>query len=385
MNIFYLREIGSGLDSGMTLQILNDYGHLSKNGHDVFVPFACNARDDYLKIEQYVKARGFSGFNARCIFHASKYLRRLVIVFNALTHLKWKSGVLVIREQKHLHLARIIRFLKQVILISEMHEDGLPSGAGKREMKAYQRFVNKLDGIVLTNDSQYNYLNRHGIGLHNHIVLPNGVDTLAFAQAAGQKEKTEKIIITYTGQFSAWKNIPLLFASLKELPPSFRLRIAGGKRNGSSAEYISRLEKKYLVQGRIDYLGFLHPEKLVQEAINGSSVLLVPLGDGIIARHATSPMKLVEYMATAIPVVAVNHPSVTCIAGTESVHLSSGDPGGFAKAIIAAASENEDLKQQRIARMNRIAQSYDHSVRAKKFHQWLSQGILRSGFASSGR
>ena len=37
-SIFYFMEIGAGLDSGMTIQVLNDYGHLSLIGNNVVVP-----------------------------------------------------------------------------------------------------------------------------------------------------------------------------------------------------------------------------------------------------------------------------------------------------------------------------------------------------------
>jgi glycosyltransferase involved in cell wall biosynthesis len=150
------------------------------------------------------------------------------------------------------------------------------------------------------------------------------------------------------------------------------LRIAGGKSKGEdSRSYVARLEKEFGVAGRVDYLGFLHPSEVVASAISGSAVLVVPLGENMIAKFATSPMKLVEYMATPIPIVAVAHPSVTHLTGDDTVHLSSQDPGEFAAAIRAAVSENPEQRRQRIERTNRVSQQYDHLERARKYDLWL--------------
>jgi glycosyltransferase involved in cell wall biosynthesis len=95
----------------------------------------------------------------------------------------------------------------------------------------------------------------------------------------------------------------------------------------------------------VDYIGFLQPSELAEKALNNSSVLVVPLSNHPIAQYATSPMKLVEYMATKIPIVAVDHPSITTLAGSESIHLSTTDPIEFYKTIINAIEENHDKKR----------------------------------------
>jgi len=149
----------------------------------------------------------------------------------------------------------------------------------------------------------------------------------------------------------------------------YQLRIAGGKGNDESKKYILQLTEEYNLTGRVDFRGFVKPGKLVSHVLNGSSVLLLPLGDNIESKYFTSPMKLFEYMATAIPVVSVNHPSVNMITGEDTVFLASTDPVDFARAI-QEASCCED--SERIRKMNKIAANYSYENRARCFSEFIN-------------
>jgi glycosyltransferase involved in cell wall biosynthesis len=283
--------------------------------------------------------------------------------------------VLVLRERKNLFAAKALKFFTGVPIVSELHEGGLPCNENKKQRARIQTLFNSVDGVIFTNRSQIQYLNEHGYQLPKmHIVLPNGVDTQKFSQAISTPRDATQLIVTYTGQFTSWKNMPLLFDSMRQLPPNFRLRIAGGKSRGEdSNSYIHKLEKEFGVEGRVEYLGFLHPSELISRAINGSSVLAVPLGENLTAKFATSPMKLVEYMATSIPIVAVAYPSVTHLTGDNTVHLSQMGAKEFSDAIRVAIEEDSELRQQRIHRTNLIAKQYDHVERAGKYDRWLHE------------
>jgi glycosyltransferase involved in cell wall biosynthesis len=373
--LLYFREISCGLDSGMTLQVINDYGHLSNLGYTVVVPVYCNSAANQQVLERFVETNGFK--DLKLFFCRSKYKKlRFMSVFTRfwnLLHSKKTGCVLVLRERKNLLPAKVLSFISGVPVVSELHEGGLPRDESRKVHGRFQKFFDSIGGVIFTNYSQIQYLKEHGYRVpERSVVLPNGVDTHSFSLAKAPAADADTLYLTYTGQFTSWKNLPLLFDSLSRLPANFRLRIAGGKSKGEdSRSYVARLEKEFGVAGRVDYLGFLHPSEVVASAISGSAVLVVPLGENMIAKFATSPMKLVEYMATPIPIVAVAHPSVTHLTGDDTVHLSSQDPGEFAAAIRAAVSENPEQRRQRIERTNRVSQQYDHLERARKYDLWL--------------
>jgi glycosyltransferase involved in cell wall biosynthesis len=128
---------------------------------------------------------------------------------------------------------------------------------------------------------------------------------------------------------------------------------------------------RYHLHNRVDYVGFISPNALVSKAIDGSAALLLPLGDNMESRYFTSPMKLVEYMATTIPVVAVDYPTVQGLAGNDTVYLAPNDPVQFAEAIQYAIEDPD--QSERIGRMNARAEQYTHQARAQQYHTFLSE------------
>jgi len=352
--LFYLCEVRNALDSGMTLQVLNDYGHLAARGWRITLPIGSAGELP-------------PGVSALAPGAGPQLMRTMRMALAARS-----AQIVVIRERRHRLAAHVVRRLVGARVVSELHEAAFPRHRRAGSRRRFQRFLDGLDGLVLTNGSQRDHLLQLGFALPRQTtVLPNGVDYARFA-AARPGGDTAPRILTYTGQFTPWKNCELLFAALAELDDSFRLRIAGGKASGDSAAYVADLARRHGVGERVDYLGFVHPRELVGRVIDGSSALLLPLGENDIARHATSPMKLIEYLATGLPVVAVGHPSVVALAGRDIVHLSTSAPRDFAAAIRAATTESAASRAQRSEKARSLARSFDHRERASRYDTWLS-------------
>ena len=365
--LFYLCEIAARLDSGMTLQVVHDYGGLARTGWRVALPVSVGGGEaDWNSFSEFLRRQGeVEAIRLRGRWRGA---RIATVVLRALRH---RSNVIVIRELRHLAAACAVRWLTGALLVSELHEGAFPR-PDRRSRRRFAGFLAGLDGVVFTNASQRDYLGELGYALpRQQIVLPNGVDYDRFA-AATPATGQAPFVLAYTGQFAAWKNFELLFAALSHLDHRFRLRIAGGKDNGESARQVGGLARRFGVEDRVEYLGFIHPAEIVSRAISGSAVLLLPLGDNTISRYATSPMKLIEYLATGIPVVAVGHPSVVALAGRDVVHSSNSDPEAFAAAIRAAVAEGGATRTQRGAKAKALAREFDHARRAARFDAWLS-------------
>lgn len=375
IEIRYLREIGARLDSGMTLQVANDYGHLARLGHRVVLPVAYAHDEDLAALRAYLAVRGGDRVElvARDIRRGpwqSPRLRRAALIADLLR--RPGAAAYVVREHKNVWPGRLLRRRSGGLLIGELHESGFLFDRPARAPAAFARWAAALDGVLFTTGAQIEFLRARGAPIpERHVVLPNGIDAGALAAvAAGEGPPW---VITYSGQFTTWKNLPLLFAALARLPAGYRLRLAGGKLGGGdSAALVAELVRAHGVAGRVDYLGFVHPDAVAREVIAGSSVLAVPLGDAPVARYATSPMKLVEYLSTPIPVVAVDHPSVRALAGPDTAHLAAMDAGAFARAIEAAVHEPAAARAARLARARARAAGYDHAVRAARFSAWLA-------------
>jgi hypothetical protein len=82
-------------------------------------------------------------------------------------------------------------------------------------------------------------------------------------------------------------------------------------------------------------------------------------------------MKLVEYMATPIPIVSTNAPSVRGLSGRDSIFLSKLHAKDFAEIILKVYNFESELLKKRVLKQKKIAKQYDFDARAKKYNAWI--------------
>lgn len=372
MHIYYCYPIPFHYPSAMTLQVIRDYKSLATLGYRIHLYGLCSSLEQGKQLQDELKKTGIS---LTWGVGKSSWDRNWI---------KWRffANLLVDRAPKIL-ISRNHNTLKEAMWLKpflvktkyclEMHEEAFPHLLHIKKTpqhilkQRYQSLFHQLNGLILTNFSQETILKQEFSSYPKYSILPNGVEIEKFQHAAPPQQK-EHTVITYTGQFSKWKNVELIFAAMKYLDKNFILRIAGGKGDNASRQIIENWGKEYQVLDRIDYRGYIAPENLVKDVLDGSSALLLPLGDNMESRYFTSPMILFEYMATKIPVVAVDYPSVQGITGEHSVFLSPSHPQEFAFAIQEAVRHPHS---DRIAHMNAIARHYSYHERSQRFDAFL--------------
>lgn len=377
-HIYYYYPLQFHYHSGQTIQVIQDYKNLSQHGYKVTL---FGTYEDEAALQEIRDDIGHAPIRLLLRKGHTKWNR---------DWLKWRCllqmgcdrapKIIISRNYNKIREAVTFRwFLGNSRFLLERHEDAFPyllkkQHQAERERERFRRLFTQLDALILTNYSQKEIFLREFQHVPESIVLPNSVDIEPFSAARAPMYNPEgPFVLTYAGQFTPWKNVELLFQALVHLDSRYVLRLAGGKGDGSSAVWVNTLVQRYGLQGRVDYRGFISRNRLIPDVLDGSSVLLLPLGDNLESRYLTSPMKLFEYMATSIPVVAVNYPSVQLITGNESVYLAPNEALGFAKAIQQAVDTPKG--DARINAMNRLAKQYSHEVRAHAFHQYL-QGML---------
>ncbi len=266
-------------------------------------------------------------------------------------------------------------------LILELHERAFPhlltsnQQVGVRLKRETERVFDGVDGLTLNNYSQELVLKQEFPSAPPYAIVTQAVEYKKFHAATPfiSHDGKDARVITYMGHFSTWRDIELLFQALACLGSGYRLRIAGGITSGysddSSAHYLADLADRYGVSHRVEYLGHVASEQLVERVLSGSAVLVLPLGDNLMGRFFTAPIKLFEYMSTRIPVVAVDFPSVNLITGRDTVFLTAHDAGLFARTIEEALTSDE--RELRIERMNALAQANSFEERARKMDEWL--------------
>lgn len=371
MRIYYHHPLQFHYRSAQTIQVVQDYKNLARLGHEVHLfgtyedPEALKEiQDDIQGLPVHLTVRrGHSAWNRGWL--RFRFLLKILA--------DRRPKLVVARNYNKTHeLARLRCLCGPTWILMERHEDALPylckPQNTERERKRFEALFQRIDALILTNHSQTEILAREFLQLPKSIVLPNSVDIESFSPA--KPVQTAPFVLTYTGQFTHWKNVELLFQALTYLDPCYQLRLAGGKGDAASRQWVEKLTRNYDLEGRVDFRGFVPRGSLVSEVLDGSSALLLPLGDNVESRYLTSPMKLFEYMATSIPVVAVDYPSVRLITGTDTVYLSPNEPRAFAEAIRTAVTKPDP---RRIEAMHETVRQYDEQARAKRFDAYIRE------------
>lgn len=375
MRIYYFHSLYLNFNSSQTIQVIRDYSYLSDRGFDVTLSGVYDDEQSFSDIKEFISTHNVKIIASKGTTKLPRLMSKIHFFLDVIRHSKEKMCFVTRSYHKSREILRYRRFLPNSIVLMELHEHALPFLIKQKKRinkRSYEKLFNLVDGLILTNYSQEKILCNEFSSLPRYSILPNGVETKQFSEARPPRftNRGLPIVITYAGQFNRWKNIDLIFQATSHLSESFELRIAGGKGDAESEKYIRQLTDKYNLSGQVDFRGFIKPDKLASHVLNGSSVLLLPLGDNIESRYFTSPMKLFEYMATTIPVVSVNYPSVNMITGDDSVFLASSDPQDFARVIKEACNCGED--NIRIKKMNKIAAQYSYENRAGRFADFIN-------------
>lgn len=178
-------------------------------------------------------------------------------------------------------------------------------------------------------------------GISRVLVAHNAVDVSAFIGLPERKIlrddlglPQEKKIAMYVGHLYAWKGIDIVFDAaekLKSRSDVVFLFVGGTERDVAKYKHIS--QERALSNVRI--LGHQKKET-VPKFLSTADILLLPnLATTNESSMYTSPIKMFEYMASGVPIIASNLPSLREVLNTQNALLV---PPGDADAIAVAIS-----------------------------------------------
>jgi len=363
IRIFYHHPLSLNFRSAQTIQVIRDYRALLEQGIQTTVYGFYEDKDHLLEVEE--NAGGINTLRLR-----DNAVNRALLklwFFLQLIFCNSSQTFVVTRTTKKFSLVSLAKLFRPKLQhLHEMHEESFDYLIKKKTSKdKFLKLIQRPDHILFTNESQKAlYESEFGCTPASYVILPNGVEVERFRNAL----YADNHVLTYLGQFNPWKNVELLFAALSHLDGNFTLRIAGGKSDEASQQYLENLRNKYAIAAdRVDYMGYIPNAEVVDRVLNHSNVLLLPLGENIQSQYLTSPMKLFEYMATRIPVVAVDFPSVSLLVSEQEIYLSPCNPAAFANAIMAAVATPEE----KLDAMNKASHRFSYTARSKRFSEFL--------------
>jgi glycosyltransferase involved in cell wall biosynthesis len=284
---------------------------------------------------------------------------------------------------RHIKLANFImkyNYLLDIPLIFEVHEifNLTTSNENKRDkLRSLEyKVYNKADAVISISKSLKEYLINMGTSQKKTHVIYNGVDKNWF----DMPRTSYGSYICYIGSLYPWKGVDTLISAMKYLPDERLLIIGGGRRLGE----LKILADREGVSGRVTFIGTVSHDK-VPEYLSDAKIAVLPnILNG--PSQFSSPIKLFEYIASGVPIIASDIPvfKEILVDGKNAILFEPGNKQALAESIGKITHDLEQARRMAIsARKN--AENYTYQKRAEKIFEVINlvtvkkqeQGIRR--------
>jgi glycosyltransferase involved in cell wall biosynthesis len=127
---------------------------------------------------------------------------------------------------------------------------------------------------------------------------------------------------------------------MSAVPPAASLEIIGGDPGGARVEELAALARAHGVADRVRFHGFV-PHGAVSELYRRADCLVLPNRRTVIGGFFSSPIKLFEYMASGVPIVASDLPAIREVLrhGENAVLVEPESPAALAAGIRAVLDD----------------------------------------------
>ena len=187
-------------------------------------------------------------------------------------------------------------------------------------------FKNVSRVLTINNIIKKKIVERFDLPPEKVLVFPNGIDLELFKKKFSKEEARRKLglplegkFVMYAGQFWGWKGLEI-FPEVAKLMPEVSFYLVGGTREEfEKVTKISGLPKNLIFAGK-------RPFTEIPLWLNAADVAVV-LGtkrDEYSFYH-TSPMKLFEYAAAEVPIIAAKTPAIADVVSTSEVFFYEPD------------------------------------------------------------
>lgn len=179
-------------------------------------------------------------------------------------------------------------------------------------------------GIVVVSQGLKDFYVAQGVSEDRIHAVANGIELADFAHPLSKQEARIALglpqsvpVALYAGRLDGWKGTDTLIAAAKLLAPDVLVAFIGGE--DRQVDALRQAHPNLLFLGS-------RPYTEVTQLQTAADVLVLPnTGKNDISVRFTSPLKLLGYMASGVPVVASDLPSVRELVGNDSAHLVPAD------------------------------------------------------------
>lgn len=300
-------------------------------------------------------------------------------------HRKDQDTIVFLRDKKLARLLMHFRYFFKIPCIFESHAVSYLVRQDKYDREKTQTkltdwFRNKLKIWKTYRLERFIYQNANGIicttfgsekVIHEKfsISAPTKIIYNATATVAKNRRYNCKDIL-YLGQLYPQKGADVLIEALQYLPRR-KLIIIGGNKEDDIAR-IRSLCERFGVKERVMINGYIEPTE-ISKYLDQTGVGVIPILDLLETRLFTSPLKLFDYMAAKIPIVASNLPSIRAVLtdGETGILVEPNNPKKLAHAIESILCD-DNLSAKLASQAYQKALSFTWKKRAGRIISFLN-------------
>lgn len=245
-----------------------------------------------------------------------------------------------------------------------LHNPLIIFGANQRQKWEHASFA------IIVSDDLFKTVTRDMKGFLPKTLFSSamGVDLEKFKRTERPKNETTQLFSC--GRIHQCKGRDILLEALSQIKSPYHLRIAGGVDNNDphELEKLQNLVKKYQLEKKVEFLGPISEEKVIQELNQADAFVLT-------SRVETLGVAFMEAMAMHLPVVATDVGGVReLVINDENGYLIEPENIEQARKSIERLIQNPELREKfGEAGRRKVEESFSSDVSAKKIIEGLKQ------------
>src|SRR5688500_13906251 len=222
------------------------------------------------------------------------------------------------------------------------HYPGIDTGLLSKIKEQEIATLHLSDTIICPSNVTRDYIASLGLDRKRVTVIPNGVSPSDFSASPLPSREGRVPTLLYIGTLADWQGLEVVIKALPKIleKQPVQLRIVGRGRSRQRKILLKQI-RKLGVEGSVQ-VEAARPHHEIPALIAESDICLAPLGlnDRNVTQGAC-PIKVLEYMASARPLIASNMPIVRELVreDMDALLFSPSDPEDLARQVLALLND----------------------------------------------
>lgn len=226
--------------------------------------------------------------------------------------------------------------------------------------------------VVAISEGIRDYYVERGVPSERILVAHDGIDDSFFGEVESKAQARERLglpqdamIAMYIGGFDRWKGVETFFKASECADDGILFVAIGG-----TAEEVAHYQVQY---PKVRFLG-ARPYRELKDNQQAADVLVIPnTAENDLSSKFTSPLKLFAHMASTVPIVASNVPSIRAVLGEDNaLFFKSGDDASL-YAQLKNILVNPREASVRAEKTRALSQEYTWGTRARNIIRFIAK------------